>query len=175
MLKLCVGADGVDDLVEWQAERMAEARAAGRDPTPVHVTRMRPRREAELMAGGSLYWVFRGLVLARQRILGLEPRRGEDGIERCAIRLDAAVVRTAPQPRRPFQGWRYLRPQDAPRDLIARAGRRPAAGAGGGAGAGRGALMRAVLAAAAALALAAGAGRRRAGTTGTRSAPSSAA
>jgi hypothetical protein len=58
-------------------------------------------------------------VLARQRILGLEPRRGEDGIERCAIRLDPTVVRTAPQPRRPFQGWRYLRSEDAPRDLIA--------------------------------------------------------
>ena len=60
----------------------------------MHVTRMWPRREAELLDGGSLYWVFKGLVLARQRILGLEPRRGADGIERCAIRLDPAVVRT---------------------------------------------------------------------------------
>jgi hypothetical protein len=97
---------------------MAEARAEGRDPTPVHVTRMWPRREAELLDGGSLYWVFRGLVLARQRILGLEPRRGADGIGRCAIRLDPETVRTIPQPRRPFQGWRYLRGEDAPRDLI---------------------------------------------------------
>jgi hypothetical protein len=120
LLKLCVGADGVEDLVAWQTERMAEARAAGRDPTPVHVTRMWPRREAELLDGGSLYWVFRGLVLGRQRVLALEPRRGADGIERCAIRLDPAVVRTAPQPRRPFQGWRYLRAEDAPRDLIGR-------------------------------------------------------
>jgi hypothetical protein len=118
LLKLCVGCDAVDDLVSWQAERLAEARAAGAPPFVFHVTRMWPRREAELLAGGSLYWVIRGLVLARQRILRLEPRRGEDGIERCAIRLDAAVVRTAPQPRRPFQGWRYLRPEDAPRDLI---------------------------------------------------------
>ena len=118
LLKLCVGADSVEDLVEWHAERAAEARAAGRDPTPVHVTRMWPRREAELLAGGSLYWVIKGMVLARQRILGLEPRRGGDGIARCALRLDAAVVRTLPQPRRPFQGWRYLRAADAPRDLI---------------------------------------------------------
>ena len=86
---------------------------------PFHVTRMWPKREAELTDGGSLYWVFKGLVLGRQRILGLEPRDGADGIARCAIRLDPEVVRTMPQPRRPFQGWRYLRPEDAPRDLAA--------------------------------------------------------
>lgn len=118
MLKLCVGAERVEDLTEWQADRMAERRAAGLDPAPFHVTRMWPRQAAALTAGGSLYWVFKGLVLARQRILALEPRRGEDGIERCALRLDPEVVRTVPQPRRPFQGWRYLRPEDAPRDLL---------------------------------------------------------
>jgi hypothetical protein len=117
LLKLCVGADGVQDLLDWQAEKKTEAAAAGAAWTPFHVTRMWPKRGDELVAGGSLYWVFKGLVLARQRILGLEPRRGADGIERCAIRLDAAVVRTVPQPRRAFQGWRYLRPQDAPPDL----------------------------------------------------------
>jgi hypothetical protein len=118
LLKLCVGADGVEDLVSWQADRMAERRAAGLDPFPYHVTRMWPKQAEALLAGGSLYWVFRGNVLARQRILGLEPRRGADGIERCAIRLDPEVVRTVPQPRRPFQGWRYLRAEDAPGDLI---------------------------------------------------------
>jgi hypothetical protein len=80
---------------------------------------MWPKREAELVDGGSLYWVIRGRVLARQRLLGLEPRGGADGITRCAIRLDPEVVRTLPQPRRAFQGWRYLRPQDAPADLPA--------------------------------------------------------
>lgn len=119
LLKLCVGADGVEDLVAWQADRLAEARATGRAPHIFHVTRMWPKREADLVNGGSLYWVFRGLVLARQRIEGLEERVGQDGIRRCALRLDPAVVRTAPQPRRPFQGWRYLRPEDAPADLAA--------------------------------------------------------
>lgn len=117
LLKLCVGADGVEDLVEWQTARMAERRAAGLEPGPFHVTRMWPKRAGELVAGGSLYWVFRGRLLARQRILGLEPRQGVDGILRCAIRLHPEVVRTAPQPRRAFQGWRYLRPGDAPPDL----------------------------------------------------------
>jgi hypothetical protein len=112
LLKLCVGADGVEDLLAWQAERMAESGGP-----PVHVTRMWPKREAELLAGGSLYWVFRGLVLCRQPILGLARREGADGIARCAIALDPAAVRVRPQPRRPFQGWRYLRAEDAPPDL----------------------------------------------------------
>ena len=119
LLKLCVGCDSVDDLMRWQAERLAEARAAGSAPFVFHVTRMWPRRQAELIDGGSLYWVIRGLVLVRQPILGLEARTGIDGIARCAIRIDAALARTLPQPRRAFQGWRYLRPQDAPADLPA--------------------------------------------------------
>jgi hypothetical protein len=119
ILKLCVGCDSVEDLAGWQAARVAEARASGAPPHVFHITRMWPKREAELVDGGSLYWVIRGRVLARQGLLGLEPRLGGDGITRCAIRLDPAVVRTLPQPRRAFQGWRYLRPQDAPADLPA--------------------------------------------------------
>jgi hypothetical protein len=119
LIKLCVGAETVEDLTDWQAQVMAENRAAGRDPCPTHVTRMWPKRADELLAGGSLYWVFKGLVLCRQRILALDPRDGTDGVRRCAIRLDPDAIRTVPQPRRPFQGWRYLRPEDAPRDLTA--------------------------------------------------------
>jgi hypothetical protein len=110
LLKLCVGADRVEDLSDWQ-----DSHYKGRQPE--HVTRMWPKREAELLNGGSLYWVFRGLVLARQRLLGLEERRGKDGILRCALILDREVVRTEPQPRRAFQGWRYLETREAPRDL----------------------------------------------------------
>jgi hypothetical protein len=119
LLKLCVGCDSIEDLVGWQSERAAERRTAGEDPRPFHVTRMWPRREAEVLAGGSLYWVIRGLVLVRQRIVGLEPRTGADAIQRCAIRLDPELVRTMPQPRRAFQGWRYLRIEDAPCELAA--------------------------------------------------------
>jgi hypothetical protein len=110
LLKLCVGADGVEDLLAWQAERFAAGPA-------VHVTRMWPKRAEEILEGGSLYWVFRGVVLARQRVLRLDRRTGDDGIMRCAIVLDRAAVRVLPVPRRPFQGWRYLRPEDAPEDL----------------------------------------------------------
>ncbi len=118
MLKLCVGAERVDDLTDWQARLSADRRARGLDPRPVHVTRMWPKRAEELLAGGSLYWVFKGLVLARQRIAALEPAEGSDGVTRCAIVLDPEVVRTEAVPRRPFQGWRYLEARDAPADLV---------------------------------------------------------
>jgi hypothetical protein len=113
MIKLCVGADSVEDLLTW-SEAHRGVWAAG---TSEHITRMWPKREVELLAGGSLYWVIKGVVLARQRILALDPRQGADGIARCALVLDGEVFRTEPAPRRPFQGWRYLAPGDSPRDL----------------------------------------------------------
>lgn len=113
LIKLCVGAETVEDLVQWQAS----TRAKGADGLPRHVTRMWPKRGDELLAGGSLYWVFKGSVLARQRVLRLDEVTGGDGIIRCAIVLDPEIIRTAAAPKRPFQGWRYLKPQDAPPDL----------------------------------------------------------
>ncbi len=110
LLKLCVGADTVADLTGWQAARFGAA-------APVHVTRSWPKRSTELLNGGSLYWVFRGLVLARQRIARLEQRLGADGITRCGIVFEPQVILTEAMPRRPFQGWRYLEPKDAPHDL----------------------------------------------------------
>lgn len=110
LIKLCVGAEKVEDLLEWQAARYGAGPAC-------HVTRMWPKRGAEILDGGSLYWVFKGVVLARQKVIGLDERLGEDGITRCAIMLDREVVRTEALPRRPFQGWRYLAPADAPKDV----------------------------------------------------------
>lgn len=113
LVKLCVGAERVEDLIDWQVS----ARAKGPDGLPRHVTRMWPKREAELTDGGSLYWVFKGVILARQRILRLDEVTGSDGITRCGIVLEPKVIRTEAAPRRPFQGWRYLPASDAPRDL----------------------------------------------------------
>ncbi|EEW26277.1 DUF1489 family protein [Rhodobacter ferrooxidans] len=112
ILKLCVGAESVEDLIDWQTSQQHRW-AAG---TAVHITRMWPKREAEVVQG-SLYWVIMGAIMARQRILRLEEVIGSDGIRRCALVLDVAVIRTDTAPRRPFQGWRYLDPADAPRDL----------------------------------------------------------
>lgn len=120
LIKLCVGAEAVEDLVGWQ--RTPQSR--GPDGRPRHVTRMWPKAGGEVLDGGSLYWVFKGLVLARQRIVDLAEVDRGDGIRRCALVLDETVIRTQPLPRRPFQGWRYLKPEDAPADL-ARAGEEP--------------------------------------------------
>lgn len=113
LIKLCVGAEKVEDLLNWQKQK----RAQNAEGLPVHVTRMSPKRADEILNGGSLYWVFKGVVLARQKILRLDEVTGGDGISRCAIVLDPSVIRTEAAQKRPFQGWRYLSVQDAPADL----------------------------------------------------------
>ncbi len=77
---------------------------------------MWPKREQELLAGGSLYWVIKGLILARQEIVSLEEVIGSDEIKRCGIVLSEHIIKTYPKPKKPFQGWRYLRPDQAPLD-----------------------------------------------------------
>lgn len=117
LVKLCVGADDVADLDVWQRARSLERAAQGLDPRPRHVTRQFPRRADELLDGGSLYWVIRGVIRARQRLEAIEPVDGEDGLRRHALILSTQIVLTEPAPRRAFQGWRYLTGDDAPRDL----------------------------------------------------------
>ena len=113
IIKLCVGAESVEDLLDWQSQNR-DRWAPG---TAEHVTRMWPKRADEVLDGGSLYWVVKGAILCRQRILALEERRGSDGVARCALVMDAEVIRTEAAPRRPFQGWRYLAASESPRDL----------------------------------------------------------
>jgi hypothetical protein len=117
LIKLCVGADTIDDLKEWVTERSMLAIAAGLEPHSVHTTRMVPRRMGEIVGEGSLYWVIKGQVAARQRIMDIVEFTDTDGIGRCRLVLGPEVVETMPQPKRPFQGWRYLEAKDAPRDL----------------------------------------------------------
>lgn len=111
LIKLCVGISQVEELVAWQQHRQRK------DGVLQHITRMTPRRGDELLAGGSIYWVIKGHIQARQKLLELRPVTGSDGIAYCALILDPKLVRTQPHPRRPFQGWRYLKAEDAPRDL----------------------------------------------------------
>ncbi len=117
LLKLCVGCDSIDDLAEWIDYRLDEARRAGRKPEHYHVTRMVPKQLDELLAGGSLYWVIKGNVQVRQRLADIRPFTDDEGIRRCRLVLEPKLVATEWQPRRPFQGWRYLKPEDAPSDL----------------------------------------------------------
>ncbi|NSZ17033.1 DUF1489 family protein [Agrobacterium vitis] len=119
LIKLCVGADSIDDLKHWVADRALVAISAGLAPQSSHVTRMMPKRVEELLDGGSLYWIIKGQVAARQPLLDIFSVTGADGINRCELVLGPEVIETTPAPRRPFQGWRYLDPKDAPRDLSA--------------------------------------------------------
>ena len=117
LIKLCVGCDSVEDLEGWIAGELAEKRARGLPAEDDHTTRMVPRRVDALLDGGSLYWIVKGGVQCRQRLLEIRSFTDAEGIGRCRLVLDPSVVRTEWQPRRPFQGWRYLQPVDAPDDL----------------------------------------------------------
>lgn len=110
MIKLVVGAATIEDLLEWRARN-----AEGGQPWILR-TRMTPKRGAEMIDGGSIYRVFKGVILCRQKILAVNTV-GEGAGARCEILLDEQIVRVAPTPRRAFQGWRYLEPKDAPPDL----------------------------------------------------------
>jgi hypothetical protein len=117
LIKLCVGCDSIQDQLDWMDQRRREKRAAGQALDHYHVTRMMPQRAEALLDGGSLFWIIKGNVQCRQAITALVPVTGQDGISRCKILLGDDLVPTQWQPRRPFQGWRYLKPGDAPRDL----------------------------------------------------------
>jgi hypothetical protein len=111
LVKLCVGADSIADLAAWQAGRLKKTREI------VHTTRMIPKRAEDIIAGGSLYWVIKGQIRVRQRIVEIRPFTDAEGIGRCHLVFDPVLVPVRPSPRRPFQGWRYLKPEDAPPDL----------------------------------------------------------
>lgn len=117
LIKLCVGCDSVEDLEAWIAHRLAEKERAGQPREHFHVTRMVPKQANDLITGGSLYWVIKGAVQCRQRLVDIRPFKDAEGVSRCRLVLDTKVIRTAWQPRRAFQGWRYLRVADAPADM----------------------------------------------------------
>ena len=119
LLKLCVGVGTIDDLKSHIDHRAKVAQLAGQAFEQRHPTRMMPTRGADILDGGSLYWVIKGQVQVRQRLLEIRPFTDGENIKRCYLVLEPTLVPTVWQPRRPFQGWRYLKPEDAPADLEA--------------------------------------------------------
>jgi hypothetical protein len=119
LIKLCVGCDSVRDLQDWIKQKLKDKRRRRQKPEHVHTTRMVPKRAAELRDGGSLYWVIRGEIACRERILEVRPFVDKEGIGRCGLVLEPKVVLVEPRPYRAFQGWRYLAAREAPRDLEA--------------------------------------------------------
>ena len=118
LIKLCVGVETIEDLASWQAERLKQMRKAGqKKPHLFHRTFQTPKRREELLVGGSLYWVIKGIVQVRQPLLDIAEGTKDDGTPCCLLILKNELVPVRPTPRRPFQGWRYLDPDEAPGDL----------------------------------------------------------
>jgi len=115
--KLSVGSTGIDSLQNWQNTMVARRKARGLLPCHEHVTRMFPKQKEALLDGGSIYWVIKGVIQCRNKIIALEETRNDRGLKACAILMDPQLIPVQPQPRRAFQGWRYLKPEDAPPDL----------------------------------------------------------
>ncbi len=116
IIKLCVGCDTLADLADWQKQRLKDLKAKGKKPELVHVTRMTPKRGPEILDGGSLYWVIKGQIAARQKILGIRETK-KNGVPHCGLVHHPKLIPVSPRPRRAFQGWRYLEGADAPPDL----------------------------------------------------------
>lgn len=115
--KLSVGTESIETLADWQRRLKIRRGQEGLKPYPDHITRMMPKRKDLLLNGGSIYWVIKGIIQCRNKVLDLQEMRTNDGRKACRIVLDPELVAVVPQPKRAFQGWRYLAAGDAPADL----------------------------------------------------------
>ncbi len=111
--KVAVGCASFDTLKRRQEKRLVGGPSSplGTSFVPI-VTRFKPKRADELI-GGSIYWIIKHRITARQAILGFD--EAED--RRTVIRLDPKLVPVRALPKRAHQGWRYLDPADAPQDF----------------------------------------------------------
>jgi hypothetical protein len=116
LIKLCVGVETLDDLAQWQKRRLADLKKKGKKLELMHVTRQTPKRAEELLDGGSLYWVIKGQIAARQKLLELRSLTRE-GVPHCGLVYEPKLIPTLRRAHRPFQGWRYLDPKSAPQDV----------------------------------------------------------
>ena len=114
--KLSVGSESIQTLTDWQNHVVSKRRQQGLSAHHVHVTRMFPKRKDTLLDGGSIYWVIKGQILCRNKIVDLQEAT-KNGHRACAILMEPELIAVLPVPRRAFQGWRYLQPSDAPADL----------------------------------------------------------
>ena len=117
LVKLCVGISAIEELQAYIDFRVEKKREQGLSTEQIHTTRMVPKRSEALLDGGSLYWVIKGNIQVRQILCDIRPFNDADGIRRCDLVMEPRLIATMWQPRRAFQGWRYLTPEDAPADL----------------------------------------------------------
>ena len=115
--KLSVGSESITTLQDWQKMVVRRRTQKGLSPHHQHVTRMFPKQKEALLEGGSIYWVIKGLIQCRNEIVALEKTQTNDGRKACAIIMEPKLIPVVPTPKRPFQGWRYLKAGDVPADL----------------------------------------------------------
>lgn len=124
LIKLSVGPESLAELESWQTQHLQMLARAGKTPELVHITRQTPKRASELLDGGSIYWVIKGWLCARQRLIELRPLLC-DGVPHCGLVYDSELVRVRPRQRRPFKGWRYFDTKDASPDVAKEVGDLP--------------------------------------------------
>jgi hypothetical protein len=117
LIKLSVGPDSLSDLESWQQQRLKQLKRSGQKPELIHITRHMPKRAVEVLDEGSIYWVIKGMLCARQKLLELRPLT-RDGVPYCGLVYDPEMIRVAMRPHRAFQGWRYFDSKDAPADIV---------------------------------------------------------
>lgn len=117
LIKLCVGVDSIRELDEWIKERLAEKKKKKQPLEHIHTTRMMPTQKEALLDGGSLYWVIKGVISCRQKLIDLRAFSDKEGVKRCRIVMEPKLISVVPKPRSAFQGWRYLKANEAPADL----------------------------------------------------------
>ena len=117
LLKMSVGVESIKQLEQKQIQKLSDAVNRNEKPEIIHITRNTPRRTNEVLQGGSIYWVIKRFVLVRQKVKDVRQIEVKNGKKKCAIILHPDLIKTEIKKIRPFQGWRYLSEQDAPKDL----------------------------------------------------------
>ncbi|HEV2560569.1 MAG TPA: DUF1489 domain-containing protein [Rhizomicrobium sp.] len=116
LIKLSVGSESLETFISWHKKRLAEKKKKGQKAELIHVTRMTPKRQEELLDGGSLYWIIKGYVSVRTPLIELRPMV-KNGAPHCGLVYAPKFIPVVRRAHRPFQGWRYLNAKDAPPDI----------------------------------------------------------
>lgn len=116
LIKLSVGPESLTELAQWQQKRLKEKKRSGKKPELIHITRHKPKRAEEVLDGGSIYWVIKGFIVARQKLIDLRAVE-YNGITQCGLVYEPQMIAVRARPRKAFQGWRYFDPKDAPADI----------------------------------------------------------
>lgn len=117
IVKLAVGVQSVEELVLIQ-KRFLNQPGAQTSRGFYHSTKLMPKKHEAIVETGSLYWVIKGVICARQKIVEIIKQEDRDGVKRCRIYLDSSIIKTTPIRKRPFQGWRYLKKNRTPADIV---------------------------------------------------------